>query len=71
MPVHPDQAVQLHDPSDVARLEPGDAEVQGLLEAVVDPLADEPVEVDGPTQQLDVALLQQGLVPAQLLHCCR
>ena len=54
-----EQRLQLHDACEVAGLEARDRQVQGLLEAVVDPLADEPVEVDGAAEQLDVALAEQ------------
>ena len=37
-----------HNAGDVSRLELGDGVVEGLLKAIVDPLGDEPVEVNGP-----------------------
>ena len=57
-----DEGLELYDAGDVVGLEPGDSEVERLLEAVVDALADEAVEVDRPPQQLDMSLAQQGLV---------
>ena len=64
--VDPDEGVQLDHAGDVARLEPGDGEVERLLEAVVDALADEAVQVDGATEELDVALPEQGHVSANV-----
>ena len=41
---------------------PGDGLVQRLQERHVNPLTDEPVEVDRAAEQLDVSLPQQGHV---------
>ena len=58
--------IQLDDASDVVGLEPGDGEVERLLEAVVDALADEAVEVDRAPQELHVPLPQQGHISANV-----
>ena len=54
--------LQLHDARQVAGFEPRDGDVERLLHRRVDPLADEPVEVDAPTEELEVALLEERLV---------
>lgn len=45
--VHFQQSLQLHNPSDVSCLKPGNGQVQRLLQTVVDPLADQSVQIDG------------------------
>ena len=57
-----DEGLELNDAGDVVGLEAGDGEVERLLEAVVDALADEAVQVDGAAQELHVALPEQGHV---------
>ena len=54
--------LQLHDSGQVAGFEARDGDVQRLLHRGVDPLADEPVEVDAPTEQLEMPLLKQRFV---------
>lgn len=51
-----------HNASDVPSLELADCQIERLLHIRVDALGDELVEVDGTSQQLHVALLEQGLV---------
>ena len=56
------KSVEFHDARDVAGFEFWDGIVKGLLEAVVDSLRYQSVEVDRPTKKLNVALPQQGQV---------
>ena len=42
---------------------PGNAQVQGLLQGIVDSLAYQPVEVNRPAQKLHMALLQKCFIP--------
>ena len=56
------KSVEFHDARDVASFEFWDGIVKGLLEAVVDSLRYQSVEVDRPTKKLNVALPQQGQV---------
>lgn len=57
-----------HYGGDVSAFEASNGHLQRLVHGRVDALADQLVQIDATAQQLDVALLQQGLVSEIMIH---
>lgn len=49
--------------SEIRGLETRDGSLQGLLEVLAHPLGEEISDIDGPTEELEMPLLQDGFVP--------
>ena len=57
-----DEGLQFDNARDVSSFEPSNGQFETLLHAAIDPLANESVEVNGPTQKLNMSLTEQSHV---------
>ena len=61
--------ISYHNAGDVPGLKSSNGQVERFLEAVVDPLTDETIEVDRPSQQLNMTLTQKRHVAVRRRSC--